>query len=296
MLLVVAVGHGSAGSVASTRFKLFADYLARLNDDDVAGAMKLRCDISRPMPADLAGFLGSVQNIRAAAGGTLKVAQIEDVPDVRVGSMFGVKAEHELRYSLRLANGHSSWVHIATVTEKGADHLCGSYLPESVAGRKLARTSPEIGRKHIADLLVTLESIAKIGDAPVEQVPPNSNTPAPIDAKTTTWHAGAMGGVRVTIARFRTDELARVWAFRLLAVTALDSVGVFPASEIQGALGLSMAAQSWTWVQPADVGNRCDRILAASDDAAVLIDWCGLQMDEDHAKIKGLAAQVALLL
>ena len=59
------------------------------------------------------------------------------------------------------------------------------------------------------------------------------------------------------------------------------------------AIGLRQVASAWTWLQPADLGDQVDLVVAVYDDVVVWIAASPLSADGDHALVNSVAEDIA---
>ena len=101
-------------------------YLAALDGGDIAAANALRCEKGRIPDDTLALFESEVASVKAAAGGSLTLGQASIVDPITLGSLYGERPDSQVAFSLQDADGETSMLAVAVITENDQPVLCGA--------------------------------------------------------------------------------------------------------------------------------------------------------------------------
>ena len=289
---------GCSGSDNKPTFAVVERYVALLGGGDFEGAMALRCSDAQVGAGDSAQFLNELDRLGKSAGVPLEVVDAEEVADGKLLASNGATPHREIRFRLRTKAGSSQPIHVVTVINDGKELLCGYSVEESFALRdRLAETPIEANPTHIEDLQGVIEhaeksftnSIANAG--PAGQ--PDGTGEQVEEAWGTFWRTGDFGGVTVDAYRFADTTSAKKAAADLLNRRAPDGTTTFEVLAMPKAIGLRQVASAWTWLQPADLGDQVDLVVAVYDDVVVWIAASPLSADGDHALVNSVAEDIA---
>jgi hypothetical protein len=260
--------------------------------------MALRCGDARIDPTNAGQFLDEIDRLQQSAGVPLDVVDVEEVEGGKLLASNGAEPRREIRFRLRTKVGSSHPIHVVTVIERGEELLCGYAVEESFGVRDgLAETPIEANEVHIDDLHGVIEHVeehftkAVVNAGPAKQ--PDGTSEKLADGAGTFWRTGDFGGVTVDVFRFADARSATKAAADLLSVSASDGTSTFEIAAMPHAAGLRYLASAWTWLQPADLGDQIDLVVAVYGDVVVWIAASPLAADDDHALVNSVAEVLA---
>lgn len=272
-------------------------YVEKLSEGDFDGAMALRCADERVDARLAEQFLNEVRRMEQSAGVPLEVVAMETVSDRQVVLPSGAEPHRQLKFSLRTTTGRSQPVRVFTAIEDGEERLCGHAPEESFEVRdQLGRTDVVARPERIEDLQAVVEAVEKHFTGSVNNAErsgqPNGVAEPIVEAWGTFWTTGQFGGVTVSLRRFADSESAMRVAVQLIATRSADGIELFDVPAMPDAVGLRHNASAWTMVQPADVGDHIDVVVATFDDVVVSIAVSPVAADDDHSAIAAVAERI----
>lgn len=290
-VIAASLGACSGGVKDSSSADVVRRYVGALQAGDFEKAMALRCAEVRVDPAQSDAFLADVALLRTAAGGELRVHDVDEVDTVRLGDNDGTPFDHELLLRLATTHGVSSVLHVGTKTEGGQPTVCGWSVDESFAIRdELASITPSAGATRVTDVRGLVAAVAaSAGGTVLDDLDTKGDDGSGLEGWTSGWQTGTFGGGRATVVRYASSTEALRQAANVIARFAPDAGELFPVTAMPDGMGLRYTGHSWTGVQPADLGSQIDLAIAVYDDAVVWLTASALDPSEDHSKVLALA-------
>lgn len=276
------------------------EYVARLADGDVAGAMELRCRSSRIPVREHAAFGEQVARLEEDAGVPLEAVEVEDVtagPLVVPGDGSAADVERHISFRLRTATGSSEPMQVVTVNEGGSERLCGYATVSSFAFREeLASVEVTALDGDLDDLDAFVQGVQRrLGPAnttdPMAKISPIE---APVvEGRRSVWRTGVRGGFTVEAYRYDDGVIAAYAADTLIWERAPDGVAMLDMPPLSGAVAFRHTGVAWTLLQPADVGEFVDVVVAVIGDVVVRIALSPVGPGDDGERLVDVAAAVA---
>ena len=289
---------GCSGSDSKPKFAVVERYVALLGGGDFEAAMALRCSDSQVSSGNSAQFLNELDRLGQSAGAALEVVDAQEVTAGKLLALNGAIPHREIRFRLRKKDGSSQPIHVVTVMSDGKELLCGYSVEESFALRdRLGEIAIEADPTHIADVQGVIEHAEKsFTNSIANAVPggqPDGVSEQVVESWGTFWSTGDFGGVTVDAYRFADTTSAKKAAAELLNHPAPDGTTTFEVPAMPKAIGLRFLASAWTWLQPADLGDQIDLLVAVYDDVVVWIAASPLLVDSDHTLVNSVARTIA---
>lgn len=271
-------------------------YVDLLDAGDFEGANALRCSGARIADADAEQFMNEIDRIRQSAGVPLEAVELGEVVGGTFEAADGSDVIREVRFRLRTTAGTSSPVHVAIVEENGQERLCGSTADVSVAlGRQLLQAPVVASPTGLGDVRGLVERVEATfaGAAANGGVCPAPTSEPVVESWCTSWRTGGFGGVTVAVHRFADSTSAAVAASDRFQNRAHEATEIFDIAALPDAVALRHLASGWTLLQPADLGDQMDAVIAVFDDTVVFIGVSPTAASDDFAAVTEVAEFVA---
>jgi hypothetical protein len=260
--------------------------------------MALRCRDAQVGTGDSAQFLNELHRLGQSASVPFAVVDAHEVAGGELLASNGASPRREIRFRLRTKAGSSQPIHVVTVIEGGKELLCGYSVEESFAVRdRLAETPIAANPAHIEDLQAAVEHAEQRFTGSVANArpagQPEGTSERVVEGWGTFWRTGDFVGVTVDLYRFGNMTSAKKAAADLLNRRAPDGTTIFEVATMPKGVGLRHVASAWTWLQPADLGDQIDLVVAVYDDVVVWIAASPLSVNDDHARVNSVAGAIA---
>lgn len=274
-------------------------YVELLDAGDFIGANALRCSEARVRDAKADQFMNEIDRIRQSTGVPLEVAELVEVVDGTVDlTEDDSDVSREMEFRLRTAAGTSSLVRVALVEEDGQERICDSIPDVSITlSRQLTEAPIVADPTSVGD---ARDLVERVEEAFTDRATKVDECPSPTSERVlegwcTSWPTGDFGGVTVTVHRFADSTSAEAAAADLLSNRAGVATATFDIDTLPEAIALRHLASSWTFLQPADVGDHIDIVIAVFDDTVVFIGVSPTAPDDDFAAVTEVAEFVAAI-
>ena len=164
-------------------------------------------------------------SVKEAAGGTLTLDQVSLVEPMTLGSLYGERPDSQIAFALATAEGPTSLIALAVITENDQPRLCGE-MQEGSPGvqSQVAAAVITPSAATISDLSSALPAEIVPGATQVDdsEVTDLTQVPGALAGWTRAW-AVPGGGVRVTLFDTDSPDTATTLAAQFLQSPGLDS-------------------------------------------------------------------------